>query len=161
MGIGDDAMGINPLEGMGLSIEEVLEVDRKILGETKKGRRDRRVCLCGHAVARHSEYAGHLTCKPSALLCPCKAVKPVIEADDIRAFMRRTEGAGAMHALTRGIASTVSSGKEVTWLVELKCDKCGSIASNVVPAAVTQSGRLADGATGFDALICHDCRVTM
>jgi hypothetical protein len=95
------------------------------------------------------------------LLCPCKAVKPVIEADDIRSFMRRTEGAGAMHALTRGIASTVSSGKEVTWLIELKCDKCGKAAANVVPAPVTQSGRLADGATGFDALICHECRVSM
>ena len=161
LGIGDDAMGINPIEAMGLSMDDVLEADRKILSVTKKGKRDRRICLCGHAVARHSEYAGHLTCKPSAMLCPCKAVKPVIEVDDIRAFLRRTEGAGAMHALTRGIAAAVSSGKEVTWIVELKCDKCGKASSNVVPAAVTQSGRLADGATGYDALICHECRVSM
>lgn len=157
-------MGIDntsALAAMGLSMEEVLEADKKILDVTKKGRRDRRVCLCGHAVARHSEYAGHLTCKPSAMLCPCKAVKPVLEADDIRAFLRRTEGSGAMHALTRGIAAAVSAGKEVTWLVELKCDKCGQHASNVVPAAVTQSGRLSDSATGFDALICYDCRVNM
>ena len=159
LGIGDDAMGINPLDALGLSLEEVLEADRKITGATKKGRRDRRVCMCGHAVGRHSEYAGNMTCKPSAMLCPCKAIKPVLEADDIRPFLRKTEGSGAMHALTRGIAAAVSSGKEVVWLIEIKCDKCGSTES-VVPAAVTQNGFLKDSATGFDVLLCHGCRIS-
>lgn len=153
-------MGINPLEALGLSLEEVLEADKKITGATKKGRRDRRVCLCGHPIGRHSEYAGTMTCKPSALLCPCKAIKPVVEAEDIRPFLRKTEGSGAMHALTRGIAAAVSSGKEVTWLIEIKCDKCGGT-ENVVPAAVTQNGFLKDTATGFDVLLCHGCRTVM
>jgi hypothetical protein len=148
----------NPLEKMGLSLEEVLEVDEKLIKDTRRGKKDRRICLCGHPMSRHAEYAGVLSCKPTAMQCPCKKMRPVLEADDVRPFLRKTEGSGAMHALTRGIASAVSTGKMVNWIVDVVCDKCGSTEGGVVPAAVTQTGYLSPSATGFDVLLCGKCR---
>ena len=152
---------LNALAAMGLTPDEVAEADRKITEKTKAGNRDRRICVCGHAVSKHSNYAGVLTCKPSALLCPCKKVHPVLESSDTRVFLRKTEGAGAMHALSRGIYAAIQSGKDVKWIIDLKCDRCGSTEANVVPVPVTQSGYSADYATGFDALLCADCRTSI
>lgn len=151
----------NPLEAMGLSIEEVLEVDQKLINDTKRGKRDRRICVCGHPMTRHTEYSGILSCKPTAMQCPCKKMRPVLEADDVRPFLRKTEGSGAMHALTRGIASAVSTSKKVEWIVDVVCDRCQSTNGGVVPAAVTQTGRLSPSATGFDVLLCGKCRTEM
>ena len=152
---------MDALSAMGLTPDEVAEADRKITEKTKAGNRDRRICVCGHAVSKHSNYAGILTCKPSALLCPCKKVNPVLESSDTRVFLRKTEGAGAMHALSRGIYAAIQSGKDVKWIIDLKCDRCGSTESNVVPVPVTQSGYAADHATGFDALLCATCRTSV
>ena len=43
--IDDDA-----LKAMGLSFEEVAAADKKLVAKTKSGGRDRRVCVCGHAM---------------------------------------------------------------------------------------------------------------
>lgn len=152
---------LDPLAGMGISLDEAIAVDKKLVAQTRKGRKDRRVCLCGHPVVRHNEYAGVLSCKPTAMICPCKKIKPVLESDDIRPFLRKTEGSGALHALTRGIASAVSTEHKVTWLINLVCDRCAGTDGGVVPAAVTQGGRLSSSATGYDALLCGKCRTEM
>ena len=81
----------NALEAMGLTFEEVQEADRKIVEKAKAGGRDRRICVCGHALSKHTTYSGILTCKPSALLCPCKKIRPVLQCDDTRVFLRKTE----------------------------------------------------------------------
>jgi len=144
---------------MGLTFEEVQEADKKIVDKARAGGRDRRICVCGHAVSKHTTYAGILTCKPSALLCPCKLVRPVLTCSDTRVFLRKTEGAGAMHALARGIYASLHSGKDVNWIIELQCDRCGSTKNNVVPVPVTQSGTSSSEATGFDKLLCPECRM--
>ncbi len=150
---------LDPLAAMGISLEDALAADKKITYKTRKGVRDRRICICGHPVARHAEYAGILTCKPTAMRCPCKKVHTVLEADDIRTFLRKTEGSGMMHALTRGIAASVSSGKKVEWIVPLKCDRCGeSEGRKVMPSVVTQGGQMTNNATGYDVLLCDICR---
>lgn len=149
---------LDALAMMGLTVEEVQEADRKIIQKTKAGGRDRRICVCGHAVSKHTTYAGILDCKPSALRCPCKKIRPVLEVDDTRVFLRKTEGGGAMHALSRGIYSSIQAGKNVRWTIDLMCDRCGSTANNVVPVPVSQSGSSQDEATGFDALLCPSCR---
>ena len=146
------------LEKMGISLEEALKADEKVRGEAKTRDRDGRVCLCGHAIARHTLVGGVVYCKPSRMECPCKKTRPVLEVEDTRKFLRRTSGSGAMHALTLGIVSHVQTGKSVEWIVDLKCDRCGTDDNNVVPAAVTQNGRAASYATGFDALLCPKCR---
>lgn len=151
---------LDPLAAMGISLEEALAADKKITDKTRKGVRDRRICICGHPVARHAEYAGVLTCKPTAMRCPCKKVRSVLEADDIRTFLRKTEGSGALHALTRGIAASVSSGKKVEWSIPLKCDRCGeSEGRKVMPSVVTQGGRMTNHPTGFDVMLCDVCRI--
>lgn len=150
----------NALEMLGISLDEAREIDGKLTKKAKV-KRDRRICLCGHGVSKHTTYNGILTCKPSAMMCPCKKVNPVLEADDTRVFMRKTEGAAAMHALSRGMYACLESGKEVRWIVDLHCDRCGSTDKRVVPVPVTQNGFAADYATGFDALLCDDCRLAV
>jgi len=148
------------LAKLGMSLEEVREVDEK-LTRKNKAKRDRRVCLCGHGVSKHTTFNGILVCKPSAMMCPCKRLRPVLEAEDTRMFLRKTEGAGAMHALSRGIYAALEAGRSVEWIVDLTCDKCNATDKRVVPVPVTQNGFLADYATGFDALLCDDCRVAV
>ncbi len=149
---------LDALEAMGLTFDEVEAADKAIVNKSKSGGRDKRICVCGHAVSKHTTYAGILTCKPSAMLCPCKKIHPVLTADDTRMFLRKTEGAGAMHALSRGIYACISAGKGVEWIIELACARCGKNDSKVVPVPVSASGRASDGPTGFDALLCSSCR---
>lgn len=142
------------LKAMGLSVEEVLEG----VEPGRPRRSDPRICLCGHAVARHTQINGLTFCKPARMECPCKKCRPVLEADDTRKFLRRTDGGGKLHALARGIVSHVEAGKSVKWVVELQCDRCGENDENVVPVPVTQSGKATTYATGYDALLCRKCR---
>lgn len=150
---------LNALEMMGITLEEADEADRVLTEKSKSRKQDSRICLCGHGVVKHTVYGGVVACKPSALSCPCKKVRSVLEADDTRYFLRKTAGAGPMHALARGIVASVKTGKGVRWIVDLQCDRCGKAEQNVVPVPVTQSGYSTDEATGFDALLCPGCRL--
>jgi hypothetical protein len=142
------------LEMMGLSVDEMLEED--VIKRPKYT--DSRICLCGHAVARHTATNGFVYCKPSKMECPCKNVRPVLETDDTRKFLRKTEGGGKLHALSLGMLQILRLGKSVKWIVDLKCDRCGSEDDQVVPVPVTQTGRPTNYATGYDALLCRACR---
>ena len=146
------------LQAMGISAEEVLEVEEELKDHGRPRRSDPRICLCGHAVARHTVANGITYCKPSRMECPCKSCRPVLECADTRKFLRRTSGGGKMHALTLGIGSHVASGKSVKWIIDLACDRCKENDNNVVPVPVTQTGRATSHATGYDALLCRQCR---
>ena len=143
---------------MGISVDEVDESDSDLI-EKKKHGVDRQVCACGHPMARHTVVHGVVLCKPARMECPCKRARPVLECQDTRLFIRKTEGAGSAHALTRGIRVSIEKNKSVAWIVELVCDRCGVAHSNVVPVPVTQTGHASSYPTGYDALLCPDCRV--
>lgn len=143
------------LAAMGIGVQEAVEADRDLRGRV--GARDGRVCLCGHSVGRHTVSSGLVLCKPARMECPCRKLRPVVEAEDVRPFLRRTAGSGMMHALVRGISALAETGKSVEWIVPLECDKCGG-GAEVVPAAVTKQGALSSEATGYDALLCRKCR---
>lgn len=130
------------------------------LGKRPGNGRDRRICLCGHPVGRHTMVSGITFCKPSRMECPCKAQRLVLESEDTRVFLRKTEGSGALHALGRGLKAAKDAGKKVTWIVEMKCDRCQKDGP-VSPVAVTQRGVLVSSATGYDALLCKKCRETI
>lgn len=149
-----DTSAAEALAMLGITAEEVEAADEAL---REKGPRDRRICACGHGIARHMDDYGSVYCKPSRMECPCKKVRPVLETNDTRAFLRRTDGMGVQHALTRGIVAAMKRGRSVKWLVELKCDRCGQSADKVIPAPVTQRGIAVDHATGFDALLCAKC----
>lgn len=144
------------LRAMGIDPDSAIQMDKAL--KDRSGLRDKRVCICGHGVTKHTDVAGAVMCKPSRMECPCKKVRPVLDVDDTRVFLRRTVGGGAMHALSRGLSALVMSGKSATWIVELKCDRCGNLDEIVNPVPVTQSGHATTYATGYDALLCQPCR---
>jgi hypothetical protein len=144
------------LAALGMDLEEVVEMDSVL--RTRPAQRDGRICLCGHGIMKHSEFGGHVNCKPSKMDCPCKRIRPVIDVEDTRPFLRKTQGAGPMHALARGLAALAVSGKEAEWIVDLVCDRCEEESSILYPVPVTQSGFASTEATGYDALLCPTCR---
>lgn len=146
----------NPLAALGMDLDEVLEMDSVL--RTRPTVRDGRICICGHGVSKHSELAGLVNCKPSKMDCPCKKVRPVLDAEDTRPFLRKTQGGGPMHALTRGLASLIASGKEADWIIDLRCDRCMGESDHLIPVPVTQGGTAVTHATGYDALLCQKCR---
>lgn len=144
---------------LGINAEEALEADEALI---RKPSHDKRICLCGHAVNKHTTEAGVLQCQPTRYYCPCKNIRPVILVEDTRVFLRKTNGPGAEHALTRGMAKCFSIDKNVEWITEVKCDKCGIEATpagdvRISPVAVTEYKTISYEATGFDALLCDTC----
>jgi hypothetical protein len=139
-----------------LSEDEAKEVSDKI---AQTGNRDGRICICGHAMGYHAfiEGRGVYKCNAQKQTCPCKTPRPVIETTNSRAFMKKTHGSAGLHALTQGIVSVTTTGGSVDWIIEVKCDKCGAEVP-VVPCPVTQTGQISNEATGFDKLLCRDCR---
>jgi hypothetical protein len=146
------------LAQLGITTEDVDASDAELI-EKRKYKVDREICLCGHSMGRHTVISGIVLCKPARMECPCKKARPVLVTQDVRKFIRKTEGAGAAHALTRAIRDTAANGKSVEWIVDLVCDRCGAADNNVVPVPVTQNGIARSHATGYDALLCPDCRV--
>lgn len=148
----------NPLAALGVSLEEVLEADSEL--RTRPAKRDGRICICGHSITKHKfdKYLGVYECKPSRMHCPCKEARPVLEAEDTRPFLRRTQGSGAMHALSRGLAALVASGKTAEWTIDMVCDRCGEESSELLPVPVTKNGMASIEPTGIDKLICSSCR---
>jgi len=146
------------LSAMGLSLDEVMEADSEL--RTRPATRDGRICICGHSMTKHKfdKFIGVHTCKPSKMDCPCKAPRPVLEAEDTRPFLRRTQGSGAMHALSRGLAALITSGKSAEWTIDMICDGCKDPSDSLVPVPVTKDGIAKSEATGYDMLLCPDCR---
>lgn len=90
--------------------------------------------------------------------CKCKKVRAILTAQDVRPFLRKTEGGGVLHALSQGVRAAIDAGVEIEWLIEQKCDRCGT-AGPVAPTPITQNGVVMNEATGFDAMLCVQCRV--
>lgn len=132
------------------------------------GARDKRVCICGHSAGAHAEFsrddsrrreaeAGLVTCKPSRLSCPCKKFVPVLIAENVRKFMRKTAGGGKLHALGLGLAETVASGLAVEWLDAGKvCWKCGT-GEGIRPVALEANGIQVDRPSAYNAMLCAQC----
>jgi len=147
------------LKMLGTSVEEVETTRRTGEAGAKRDKSDRRICICGHRVNGHTELAGVTFCKPARMECPCKKCRPVLEVEDTRMFIRATSGGGRLHALSQGLYNLVQREKKAKWLIEFKCDRCGEESDKpLTPVPVTQSGTATTYPTGFDALLCDDCR---
>lgn len=144
------------LSALGMDLDEVVKIDAGL--RTRPAQRDGRVCICGHSVTKHIEIGGGWSCKPSKMNCPCKKCRPVLDADDTRPFLRKTQGPGPEHALSRGLAALLQGGKDAEWIIDLICDRCKEPNNSLVPVPVTKDGRPTDTSTGYDALLCPDCR---
>lgn len=146
---------VDALAAIGISPEEAIEADNE---SKKRGPRDQRICICGHGMSKHKEYGGRIVCKPSTIYCLCKQNRPVLEVEDTRMFLRKTQGGGALHALSRGMSALIIAGKNAKWIVELRCDKCGSVDSIVTPVPVSETGQVRTDDTGYYGLLCQSCR---
>lgn len=154
---------INPADffaSIGIQDEELAEADKR---QKKRGKTDRRVCICGHGVSKHryNDLVGMWSCKP-AFDCRCKAPVAVMEVTNIKPFLRKTEGGGALHALFGGLQGMRELDKEATFtkLISWVCHFCQSDVG-VKPEPLTQHGRRTrDGLSeGYDAFVCDECRV--
>lgn len=148
----------DPFAFLDFSQQEAQEADEQL--KKPRSNRDSRICACGHPMGRHTNLSGMTYCKPTRMECPCKHPKPVLEASDVRPFLRKTNGAGPMHALGRGLAAAAAKDVEVRWLIEMRCDRCKA-EGPVSPVPVTQRGIAVTEATGFDAFLCADCRTAI
>lgn len=141
---------------LGMTAEDAVIADEKL---TRKPSRDKRICLCGHAVNKHATDTGEVKCVPARYWCPCKIIRPVIEVEDTRLFLRKTNGPNLEHALVRGMAASYAQKKSVKWIEDVHCDICKKPASEVRigPTAVTEYKQASLQATGYDSLLCEDC----
>lgn len=146
----------DPFVYLDFTVEEAQKADQHLI-ENPVIDRDGRVCVCGHPVARHTNVSGLVYCKPTRMECPCKSVRAVLDAADIRPFLRKTSGQGPLHALGRGLQACVTKEIEVRWLIDMQCDRCKA-KGPVSPVPVTQRGISVNHATGYDALLCRECR---
>jgi hypothetical protein len=147
------------LESMGLDPNEAERVDRELTQNARV--KDKRICLCGHAVGRHDMTLGRPICVVGRMECKCKNLQPILAVSDTRPFIRKTEGSSLNHALSRGIAAAMSAGCDIDKIEdEWACHKCGvsGEAIRLTPVAVTANGVPTDYDSGYNALFCDDCR---
>lgn len=150
-------MSDDVFEGMDFSAEEAIEADKSKRISSRE--RDGRICVCGHPHRRHTENRGEMwTCQPTAMYCPCRKPRLVLEASDVRHFLRKTSGLGAFHALGRGMGSARNAGVEMNWLVELVCDKCGK-SGTLSPVALSKNGFPVEEPSMTNVLYCMQCRI--
>ena len=147
-------------DGMDFSEEEAIEADKSTRITSRE--RDGGICICGHPKRRHTETLGMVdtwTCQPSAMSCPCRKPRYVLEASDVRHFLRKTTGLGAFHALGRGMGSARTAGVEMNWIDEdMICDKCGQ-SGTLSPVALSTNGVPIEQPSQHNALYCRDCRI--
>lgn len=149
-----------------LDLNEAQEINEVYAAPSRTN--DRRICICGHAVSRHTHTKFNWVCKPGALSCPCVEPRPVVRVPNTRYFMRKSIGSGVKHALVRGVAASIEAlGKEEfeqnsEWLVPEQCDVCQK-PTGLYPVRLSNGPMLFplddeaedQGVTGF---LCAECR---
>lgn len=147
---------MSALDKLSVSKDDAKEALDRIQEES--GRKDSRICICGHSNGRHrAGYANIVTCQAAKQFCPCKQVRLVLSATDTRPFLRKTSGGDGFHALIQGIVAAEEKGIEVDWLVEPKCDKCGAD-TGVTVVTVDANGFELTESKGYDIFVCSKCR---
>jgi hypothetical protein len=168
----------NPLDdlaAMGITPEEV---DARDTRQKNGGPRDRRICMCGHAINKHKIHMtpenpkgipwtegpvppSGMLCKINAMTCSCREPIPVLEVTDARSFLRTTEGPGPAHALIRGLRSLMPNAT-YKWLIDIACKRCGATGAEdqIQPVPLTKLHRkTVDGRShGYDRFLCMKCR---
>jgi hypothetical protein len=152
--------GIN---GFAFDLEEASAELEQLKVRAKKVQ-DNRVCVCGHPMGRHREdseagrfYPGKThQCKPNASYCKCDSPVPVLKADDLRYFLRSTQGIGHLHALGHGVVAATKAGSGVEWLNEPTCNRCDEVGS-VIPVCFSREGIRMDEGAEITLLLCSKC----
>lgn len=136
------------------------DVDAAIEKLNEEVTRGKPICMCGHPEGRHDfvQSLGTFVCNANKQNCKCKGMNLVIEADYARLFLRKTTGPGAMHALAQGMRESEKAGHGIKWIVPVVCDRCKTVGP-VSPVPVNQRGTIMYEDTGWNALLCTECRM--
>ncbi|UVG35290.1 hypothetical protein SEA_CECE_284 [Microbacterium phage Cece] len=140
-----------------------------------KGRRDQRICVCGHGGRAHFALdgqggdidtlgEGEVGCQAGKVPCACNHFKWVVTLPDIRSFIQKTEGPGEAHALQKGLVSSLARGVAPTWREGLRCFWCKrepSECGTLIPIAYNERGGEALRSTPRNMLMCAECRVAV
>ncbi|URP22343.1 hypothetical protein SEA_BIG4_310 [Microbacterium phage Big4] len=157
---------------VGLTPESVEKFTEK---QKVRGKRDARVCVCGHAGGAHfardltqtpidSLGEGEVSCQAGKTPCECNTFKWVLTIEDVRSFIQKTEGPGADHALSKGLASSARRGFFPEWREGIRCFYCKrppEEAGTLYPVAYNERGGEAFRSTSVNLLHCMDCRATI
>lgn len=119
---------------------------------------DRQVCICGHAMNKHSEFSsGMWQCHTARMYCPCERPKAVVEVSDTRYFMTKSRGYGAKHALSTGLSRLKERGGTSRLIIEPLCFVCQREITPLLPATFDRQRRLIFKPGPLNGLFCHDC----
>lgn len=150
------------LQSLGYDPEEAERVDTQLTQNARAT--DKRICICGHSIGRHDVSLGRPVCQVGKLSCSCREVRPMLIVTDTRPFIRKTEGSGLNHALLRGIGAARKADIQIEKIEnEWHCNKCEANGETLrlTPMSVTANGFPADYDTGYNVLLCDDCRLTV
>lgn len=153
----------NVLASLGISSSEI-EGMKDLLHEKNLARkRDNRICICGHPISYHRSGV----CMPAKMVCPCQNAVAVLSCDDTRFFLRKTDGPGALHALTRGIVALTVKGKEAEWIETPICEypECSSPeGTKVIPVPINNTvvpPRISYRPMKVNKFLCEECRIKL
>lgn len=144
----------NPLEHFNYDRNRAEEIYSDVISRRKK---NREICVCGHPMRLHSSSEQGTSCLAAKTFCPCTMPIPVLRANDHRYFTKISRGAGAKHALFQGMYASIKAGKEVNWLSEPMCFKCGKEGLLVRPIPLNRLMKISFGAGEMNLLACDVC----
>lgn len=161
----------DPLAMVSFDEEAYQEAERYLKNRLKRGQLDRRVCACGHPIARHklNEFNGKHSCQLPNVgsTCSCRTPRPVLEVYSTKRFLAKPikDIGPSGHPLLRGIRAVRDKSQEeyeqIEWLIPFTCDKCGSEDVKITPIGYnTEAQMYADknGDGDITVFLCDACR---
>jgi hypothetical protein len=150
-------MSLESAELIDLGIENKAMEELFVQQKSGIGNPARHICMCGHALSRHTKTESGGFCTVSKAWCDCSGPLAVLEPSDLRPFRFSTTGIGEKHALTKGLYKLRREGNEAKWLIDLKCFKCGATETTLLPTALTRDRRISLGSGHSNAFLCNPC----
>lgn len=145
-----------PLDYLGVTDESV----EKFLDDRDRYDSSKQVCICGHAINKHSGYEEGLgACVTGRHWCPCLAKRPVLYANDTRYFMRKSYGLGSKHALSTGLRRLGQVGKRAYWLESPTCwhPDCPQTNNLIFPVPMDKHNHIVNEPGAINVLLCETC----
>jgi len=137
---------------------------KKFLSDRDRYDRSKHVCICGHAINKHSGYERGLgVCLTGRHWCPCIAENPVLYANDTRYFMRKTYGLGSKHALSTGLAKLAQVRKKAFWLEEPSCwnPHCSRVNKLIFPVSMDKDSQIINEPGPINVFLCETCSLNL
>ena len=144
-------LGIDPTE-----VEAHIEASKSWMDNP-----DKAICICGHALTRHTISETSVYCTVAKAWCSCFEPIAVLVTEDLRPFIYSTTGVGKKHALAKGLYTLRKNEKSARWLIERFCFRCKAEDQTLFPTALTRDKRIAKNSGYSNALLCEACVIDL